>query len=236
MNIADLNLADLTGVLIGFFLTLLVFSYILGDNPFLRMTLHLFIGVAAGYAAIVAIYSVILPRLVAPLLSDNSSEQLLTLIPLLLGVLLLTKIVPQISKLGNVSMAFLVGVGVASAIGGAVTGTLFPQTTASINLFDLQAIQSSGENLWFQLVNSLIILVGTVTTFAYFHFGTQSRLYQMANRGLGIERLGKIGQMFIAITFGVLFAGVYSAALSALIERLTFIVDFLKPLLLNIIK
>jgi len=236
MNIADLNLADLSGILIGFFFTLLVFSYILGDNPLFRLTLHLFIGVTAGYAAMVAIYSVILPRLAVPLLSNNTGEQLLTLIPLLLSILLLTKIVPQLSRLGNVSMAFLVGVGAASAIGGAVTGTLFPQTTASINLFDLQAIQTSGRNLWFQLVNSLIILIGTITTLAYFHFGTQARLNKVANRRAGIESLGQIGQLFIAITFGVLFAGVYSAALSALIERLTFIVDFLKPLLLNIVK
>jgi hypothetical protein len=236
MNIADLTLADLFGILIGFFFTLMVFSYILGDNPLFRLTLHLFIGVAAGYAAIVAIYSVILPRLVVPLLSDKPGEQLLTLIPLLLSLLLLTKILPQLSRLGNVSMAFLVGVGAATAIGGAVTGTLFPQTTASINLFDLPSIKASGENLWFQLVNSFIILLGTITTLIYFHFGTPSRLTKASNLRAGIENLGQIGQFFIAITFGVLFAGVYSAALSALIERLTLFVDFLKPLLLNLIK
>jgi hypothetical protein len=236
MNIADLTLADLFGILIGFFFTLMVFSYILGDNPLFRLTLHLFIGVAAGYAAMVAIYSVILPRLVVPLLSDKPGEQLLTLIPLLLSLLLLTKILPQVSRLGNISMAFLVGVGAAAAIGGAVTGTLFPQTTASINLFDLPSIQARGENLWFQLVNGFIILLGTITTLIYFHFGTSSRLNKASNLRVGIESLGQIGQFFIAITFGVLFAGVYSAALSALIERLTFFVDFLKPLLLNLIK
>ena len=38
-----------------------------------------------------------------------------------------------------------------------------------------------------------------------------------------IEVLSKIGEVFIAITLGALFAGVYLAALAALIDRLDFI-------------
>jgi len=38
--------------------------------------------------------------------------------------------------------------------------------------------------------------------------------------------------VFIAITFGFIFAGVYSAAMVALVEQLSFIVDFLKSVLL----
>jgi hypothetical protein len=36
-----------------------------------------------------------------------------------------------------------------------------------------------------------------------------------------------VGSVFIAVTLGVLLAGVYSAALTALIERLHFISGFL---------
>jgi len=39
-----------------------------------------------------------------------------------------------------------------------------------------------------------------------------------------------IGQSFIAVTFGVLFAGIFSAALVALIERFEFIVNFMESL------
>ena len=35
-----------------------------------------------------------------------------------------------------------------------------------------------------------------------------------------VEILAWIGRVYIAITFGVLFAGVYMAALTALIERI----------------
>lgn len=46
-----------------------------------------------------------------------------------------------------------------------------------------------------------------------------------------IQILGRIGQVFIAITLGALFAGVLSAALAALIERLAFLINVIKPLI-----
>ena len=36
--------------------------------------------------------------------------------------------------------------------------------------------------------------------------------------------------MKVAITLGVLFAGVYMSALTAMIERLSFVVDFIRQL------
>jgi len=41
-----------------------------------------------------------------------------------------------------------------------------------------------------------------------------------------IELIAFVGSIFLAITLGVLFAGVYSAALTALIERLHFFGSF----------
>jgi hypothetical protein len=46
---------------------------------------------------------------------------------------------------------------------------------------------------------------------------------QAAERQPWIEGLSKVGQVFIAITFGALFAGVYTAALTAFIERIQFL-------------
>lgn len=229
MSIAELGLADLIGVILGFFFTLLVFSYIFGDNPLFRITIHIFIGVAAGYAGMVAIYNVLIPRLLIPLLSQDRGEQLLTLVPLLLGLLLLTKLSPRFARIGNFSMAYLVGVGAAAAIGGAILGTLFPQTSASINLFDLQAAREAGTNAGIQFINGGIILLGTLSTLAYFHFGTRSQADQPIQRQPWIEWVSKIGGFFIAVAFGVLFAGVYAAALAALVERLFFLVDFIRP-------
>jgi hypothetical protein len=230
-----MNLADLIGGMFGFLLTLLVFSYLLGDNPLFRLVIYLFIGVSAGFAGIMAINSVLLPRLVAPLFSNSLPDVIQAAVPFLLALLLLAKLSPRLSGWGAIPMAYLVGVGAAAAVGGVVIGTVFPQVYASMNLFDLQVAVDRGMNVGFYLVNGGIILVGTITSLAYFHFGARVRPNQPPVRQPWIEELSQIGQLFIAITYGVLFAGVFSAALAALVERLSFLVDFLRLLLASLI-
>ena len=230
MIAAELTLADLLGGFVGLMLTLLVFSYLLGDNILFRVTIHIFIGVAAGFSAVVVFRNVIWPRLILPLLSGSQGERLLLLVPLGLSLLLLAKVSPRMARWGNISMAYLVGVGAAVAIGGALLGTIFPQVGATINLFDLQIGEESGSSILFQFVNGSIILVGVLVTMAYFHFGIRSGDDQPSERPVWVEWMARIGNVFIAIAFGVLFAGVYSAALMALVERLYFIVDFIKIL------
>ena len=73
------------------------------------------------------------------------------------------------------------------------------------------------------------MLVGTVTTLAYFHFGAKATA-NGPQRSKLVTMLSWVGQVFIAITFGVLFAGVFTAAMTALIERLNFLITFLTSL------
>ena len=230
-----MSTADLIGAILGFIFTLLVFSYVIGDNPLFRFTIHIFIGVAAGFATIMAVNNVLLPRLILPLFEGTTTERVLALVPLVLGGLLLTKISPRWSRLGNLPVAFLVGVGVAAAVGGAVIGTLFPQMYASINLLDLQTAVAIDTGLGLKLVNAVIILIGTLATLAYFHFGISSRAQPPSQVQVWLTGSGQVGQVFIAITLGFIFAGIYSAAMVALVERMNFLVNFVRPLLLPLI-
>lgn len=215
---------DLLTGLVSFLLTLMVLSYLIGDNPAFRIAIYLFIGVSAGYAAAVAWNQVLLPRLFRPLL-DGGWTNFVLLVPLLLGLLMLAKLSPRTAALGNPSLAVIVGVGAAVAIGGAVFGTLFPQTQAVLNEFDLPAV-SEGWSKWLGVLGEgLVMLVGTVSTLVYFQFSAKSTPGG-PQRGKFVNFLGWVGQVFIAITFGVLFAGVFAAAMTALIERLSFIVNF----------
>lgn len=223
--------ADWIGGLIGFVLTLMVFSYLIGDNPLFRFTLHLFIGVSAGFAATVVIYNVIFPRMFVPLISGQGTEQYLALIPIILAGLLITKISPRFAFIGNLPMAYIVGVSAAAAIGGAVLGTLIPQTLASMNLLDVNTSQAFDADQGLRLVNGIIILIGTITTLAYFQFSNLSALSEKTQLQTWIEALGQIGQVFVAITFGFLFAGVFSAALTALIGRVLFAVQFIEAII-----
>ena len=226
-----MSFGDWIGAFLGFVLTLLVFSYLIGDNPLFRITLHIFIGVSAGFAAVVAIYNVILPQLIEPIFVSNRNEQILALFPLILAGLLITKISPRFAFIGNLPMSYLVGVSAAVAIGGAVTGTLIPQLLASMNLLDVQASQAFDANVGLRLLNGVIILIGTLASLAYFQFGTLSGSSQRYQFQSWIEGIGKIGQIFIAIMFGFLFAGIFSAALTALIGRVITSLDFLRGIL-----
>lgn len=226
MNLAQFSLPELVGTLIGFMLTLFVFSYMFGDNALFRIAMSVFVGVASAYAGVVAWYNVIWPQLFRPLIFGSQSERLFVLFPLIFSGLLLLKVSPRFSRIGNPAMAFMVGVGVAAAIGGAVLGTIFPQISATANLFDMDAVNAD-ENVIWQLVQGGMILVGTLTTLIYFQFGAVKSKGSSASRPAWLEWLALVGQVFIAITFGALFAGVFSASLTALIERLYFLVNFI---------
>jgi hypothetical protein len=209
---------DILWTVISFLLTLLILSFIFGDNPLFRLAAYLFVGVSAGYAAVLLIYQVLWPQLVVPIVSGNW----IMAVPLALGLLLIFRLVPSLSRVGNISMAYLVGAAAAVAIGGAVLGTLLGQTRGAINAFDLNA-SANGATPMARLGDAIVMLIGTVATLAYFQFTARTRPNQPTKRPAAVESLARVGQIFIAVTLGALFAGVMAAALTALIERLSFI-------------
>src|SRR5512133_2333842 len=142
------DLINLVTGLISFLFTLLIFSYVLGDNPLFRIAVYIFVGVSSGYIAAVAWWQIIMPRLVYPLMSAISSGNMLSLglmlVLLFAAVLLLAKASPSLSGMGGIVMAFLVGVGAAATLAGALTGTIIPQVLGTINAFDMSSASQKG--------------------------------------------------------------------------------------------
>jgi hypothetical protein len=165
--------------------------------------------------AAVALVQVLWPRLFYPLLVERGPESIQLIVPFLLLALLLMKAWPRTTHIGAPAMALIVGVGAAVAVGGAVIGTLSPQSFATVNAFEL----SGSPNPIAALINGALVLVGVVTTLAYFHFSGRVADDGVVRRPVLIEWVSRIGAVFIAITLGVLFAGVYIAALTALVDR-----------------
>ena len=209
------NMDFVIGV-VSFLFTLMIFSYLLGDNPLFRIATYIFVGATAGYVSAVAMWQVIYPRLIYPMWRGTAIDKVLLLVPFLLMGFLLMKASPRLSHLGAPAMAYVVGVSAAVTIGGAVIGTLFPQSFATINAFDMQVSSLPIE----AFVNAVFILAGLVTTLVYFHFGARVTADGSVRRFGFIEILAWVGRIFIAITLGVLFAGVFLSSLTAFIERL----------------
>lgn len=225
------ELLDLITGSIGFLFTVLILSYLFfGDNALFRTATYIFVGAAAGYVASIALTEVLYPAFVLPLLSGTAladTGQLVRIGLLLLGsLLLLFKVFPRLSQAGQLPMAYLVGVGAAVVIGGAVLGTIVPQVTATFNNFDLVSAGVGFADSSLMLLNGVFVLVGVVGTLAYFHFGASQKADGSVRRNALLNILAWVGRVFIAVTFGVLFAGVYMAALTALIERFDSIRSF----------
>jgi len=215
--------------LVGFLLTVMVLSYLIGDNIFFRLASSLFIGLTAGYISVLIIKDVLGPYLWVPLVSGSWTTRLLALVPLLLIGLLVISQVPRFVQWGSYPLAFLAGLAAALAIGGAVFGTLIPQASAIINAFDLEAWRMEEASTWSRIAEAVIMLIGTVATLSYFHFGRrreQPPSEESSRRPKPLESFTKVGEAFIGIALGAIFAGVFSTALFALINRLAFIGQF----------
>ena len=232
----------LIGPIVAALLTMMVLSYLIGDNPLFRIASHLFVGVAAGYAGALAVRSVLWPGLIQPVLQAgigglmNPAAVLTLLVPAFLAFLLLLKVVPGASRLGTFSTAFLVGVGAAVVVGGAITGTLIPQSLAAMGTLNPGvASPQTGETGVERVVNVIIVLVGTISTLAYFRFTLRRRPAGEARPAGPIGLLGKglsaLGRSFIALAFGVMYAGAMSATLLILTQRIQFLWDTLTGLL-----
>lgn len=212
------NVLDLVGLWIGVVLTLLVFSYLLHDSPLFRIAQAIFVGVTVGYAATVAIRAILVTRLFSPLLSDPELYWPL-IIPLVLGLLLFAKWRAAWAPVGNIPIAFLFGVGSALAIGGALTGALWPQMQATIvSLSPALGLET--------IINNLLLVVGTIGAFLSFRFIVPSptrapvRALDVVARGWSF-----VGRWFIYFAFGAIFADTAVSRVSILVSRFYYVLQ-----------
>ncbi len=226
---------DFIEMIIAAFVTVMILSYVIGDNVLFRVATYLFIGVASGFAGAIAWENVVKPTLVQPLIDEGparlfSSEGALTfLIPWMLVLFLFFKLSPRLSRFGSFPIALLVGVGAAVVVGGSITGTLVPQSLAATGaLSPATAFPAPGQPLavWLeQLISALISILATISVLIYFRFSARRELTGGARRSRISEVFAYLGKVFIAVTFGVMYAGALMATIAVLAQRFQFLHD-----------
>ena len=201
-------------------LTLFIFSYLLGDNFLYRIAVHVLVGAAAAYTAIVAVESVILPWIDLTLAAEGETSSLgirvLGIIPFLLGLSLFLKTSARLAPLGNLGLAFIIGVGTGVAIVGAVVGTIIPIVRDAGVVFDEQ-----------NTFNAIVVTLGTISTLIFFQYLAKRRVDGEITRSLPMRLLAGIGSGFIAVTFGAIYAGAVLTSLSVLSGVIGEQLDFL---------
>jgi hypothetical protein len=215
---------DLIAGWVSLVLTLLVFSYLLGDNLLYRIAVHILVGVAAGYVIVVATESVLVPWLNDTLLAETagrSSETMAALrtlgvVPFLFGALLLLKFSPRLAPVGDLGLAFIIGVGVAVAVVGAVAGTVVPLA------------REAGQAVGGKAINGIVILVGVITTLIYFQYIAVERRGEIL-RPRPVRALSAVGQVFVTVALGALYAGAILTSVAVFSDvirkQLEFILD-----------
>jgi hypothetical protein len=227
------------GVLVALGLTLMVYCYLGKDIPFLhavyRVAAYVFVGVALGYGAVMAWHGVLAPRLFLRL----GDGKWIYLVPLVLCLLLLSRISRAASKAGNLTIAFLFGVGAALAVGGALVGTLIPQTLATARSLNpahyVGQADDAGTFAANYALDALLVVIGTVSTLLYFYFtGRKGAQRFGATRGRLLQVVAGFGRVFIMFTLGALFAVIAISRLSLLVDRSRFILETILALVASL--
>ena len=212
--------ATVLGAWVATGLTLFIFSFLYKDNPVFKVAEHLYVGVSVGYT-IVKTYDTVIVHLIWKPIVDNHEWMLL--IPVCIGLLMLTRYVPKASWLSRYAFAFIVGVGSGLAIPRTISSFILKQVEDTIRPL-LALVPGEGVSFTWSLVspasgvNAIIILVGVCSVLFYFFFSVE-------HRGPG-KAVARTGVFFLMIAFGAAFGYTVMARMSLLIGRLTDLIEF----------
>lgn len=205
----------LVGEIVAALLTLMVFSYLIGANPLWRVAQSLLAGVSVGYVTLVILTQVVVPqvaRIVVPAADAPAADRWLAAVPVAFGLLLLMRIAFPGAWPASFGLNLVVVVGASLALGGALAGTLVPQSLDTMRLLNLNNPAAA--------IGNIVLLGGVVCGLAYFAFGTRAG----GERPQPVKALSVAGRWVLMVAFGALLGSLATTFFSALIERLAFLI------------
>lgn len=197
------------GTIIAGLLTLAILSFLYRDNPVYKLAEYLLIGVSIGYALVIAWKSAMMDLLLIPLFGDGDWSLVL---PLSFGLMMFGRFHTKTSFISRIPLAVLIG----SGAGAAVPAMLGPRILSQVSGSVVPFLGPNGMPNW----SGLVVLIGVLTTLAYFFFSREHR------GALGVA--SKIGTWFLMIFFGTTFGYTVMSRMSTFIGRAEFLLtDFL---------
>ena len=212
--------ATIFGAWVATGLTLLIFSFLYKDNPLFKLAEHLYVGVSVGYTIVKAYDTVLVHLVVKPIVEQGEVS---LLIPVGIGMLMLTRYVPKADWMSRYAFAFIVGMGAGLAIPRTISSFILKQVEDTIRPL-LSIGGSDGVTFSMNLLNpasnlnAIIILLGVSSVLFYFFFSIE-------HTGAG-KAVARTGIMFLMISFGAAFGYTVMARMSLLIGRLTDLIEY----------
>lgn len=212
--------ATVLGAWIATGLTLFIFSFLYKDNPLFKLAEHLYVGVSVGYTIVKAYDTVIVHLILKPIFEQG---EFTLLIPVGIGLLMLTRYVPRAAWMSRYAFAFIVGIGSGLAIPRTISSFILKQIEDTVR--PVLAL-ADGNTVTFTMnllnptsnLNAVIILIGVSSVLFYFFFSIE-------HSGPG-KVVARTGVMFLMIAFGAAFGYTVMARMSLLIGRLTDLIEF----------
>jgi hypothetical protein len=212
--------ATVLGAWVATGLTLLIFSFLYKDNPLFKLAEHLYVGVSVGYTIVKAYDTVLIHLVVKPMVEQG---EISLLIPVAIGMLMLTRYVPKAAWMSRYAFAFIVGMGAGLAIPRTISSFILKQVEDTIRPL-LSLAGSDGVTFSMNLLNpasnlnAIIILLGVTSVLFYFFFSIE-------HTGVG-KAVARTGIIFLMISFGAAFGYTVMARMSLLIGRLTDLIEY----------
>ncbi len=201
------HFAETVGIWMGVFFTLSIMSFLYKDNPLYKLAEHIYIGLSAGYWLIYVMFFDIKPMLIDAWMKNTGFNRYVLLFPALLGLLMLSRMIPRIAHFSRVSIAFTMGIAAGLGLTGAIHGMILPQVKATM--------------MPLNDINNVIIIVGVICTVIYFYFSKEHT---------GVTGwAAKVGIIYVMIALGAAFGYTVMARISLLIGRAYFLLhDWLR--------
>ncbi|MEI7834955.1 MAG: hypothetical protein WCK05_00915 [Planctomycetota bacterium] len=209
------------GIIIAAALTLIMYSFLYRDNPLFKIAENIYIGAQLGYGAINTWRLALRTQIYNPIALAPSNQALwdalvFRSVPILLGVLLLTRLSRKHGWLSRYSYAMMVGWGAGMTILVMTDTNILQQLQAAAKPIQERAVADA--DWWTNLgavAGALTVLVGTVCVLFYFFFSIP--------HGPVGQKISKTGIWFLMLSFGASFGYTAMARISLVIGRIRFL-------------
>jgi len=217
-----MNISSDIQVWIAAALTLMIFSFLYKDNPFYKFAEHLFVGVSAAYWMVQGFWATLMPNLFGkiyppmvefafPGFAGNDPEPL-HIIPLIFGLLLLTRLIPPIATVSRLAMGLVIGFAAGTNLTRYLASDFVGQIDHTmVSLIDM----SSGSFSLGGTINNLVLVSGVIAGLIYFFFSAE-------HKGV-VGKVSRYGIWVLMVSFGAAFGYTVMARVSLLTGRMAFL-------------
>jgi hypothetical protein len=194
--------------LIGAFWVIALYSFVFKETRLFRFAEHAYIGISAA-VALVAAWKTIYDNVVSPL----TSGVVIALIPLLLGITILSRLVPKYAWVSRVAFGIVVG----STLG--LQARIIIESNVINQIMPILSKPLFTSNL-LTTIENLIIFFGILGSVLYFYF-TPTLFPKPIQKS--VDYLGKFGRYVIVGMLGAQFGNTVMGRASMFIERIYFV-------------